>query len=122
MACEELLPPGSEVIASYQEVVRYQRKVGSILYAAVITRLDIAFAISRLARFNTNPSEAHHRAANRVLRYLQRTKDLGLRFGGSDDFLVASDASFADNTLDRKSSQGFILKLFGGLVGWRANK
>jgi len=36
--------------------------------------------------------------------------------------VVASDASFADNTVDRKSSQGFILKLFGGAIAWRANK
>ncbi len=36
MACEELLHTGSEAIASYQEVLRYQRKVGSILYAACI--------------------------------------------------------------------------------------
>ena len=36
--------------------------------------------------------------------------------------MVASDASFADNSTDRKSSQGYAMKLFGGLVGWRANK
>ena len=35
---------------------------------------------------------------------------------------VASDASFADNTLDRKSSQGYTIKLFGGLIAWRASK
>ncbi|OHW89539.1 retrotransposon hobase [Colletotrichum incanum] len=35
---------------------------------------------------------------------------------------VASDASFADNSIDRKSSQAFAIKLFGGLIGWRANK
>jgi hypothetical protein len=36
--------------------------------------------------------------------------------------VVASDASFADNSTDRKSSQTFAMKLFGGLIGWRANK
>jgi hypothetical protein len=35
---------------------------------------------------------------------------------------VTSDASFADNTLDRKSSQGYTIKLFGGLIAWRASK
>jgi hypothetical protein len=35
---------------------------------------------------------------------------------------VASNASFADNTFDRKSSQAFAIKLFGGLIGWKANK
>lgn len=100
----------------------YQRKTGSLLYAAVITRPDIAFAVSRLARFNSNPGPAHHLAADRVLQYLGRTRQYALRFGGADNLEIASDASFADNTEDRKSSQAFAIKLFGGLIGWRANK
>jgi len=36
-------------------------------------------------------------------------------------FICASDASFADNSVDRKSSQGYIMKLFGGPIVWRAN-
>jgi hypothetical protein len=36
--------------------------------------------------------------------------------------VVASDAFFADNSTDRKSLQAFAMKLFGGLIGWRANK
>ena len=51
-----------------------------------------------------------------------RYRGLGLQFGGGDEFLVASDASFADNTVDRKSSQAYAMQLFGGLIGWRANK
>ncbi|KAF2972324.1 hypothetical protein GQX73_g1215 [Xylaria multiplex] len=47
----------------------YQQKVGSILYAAVITRPDIAFGASRLVRFNHNPSPEHHKAADRLLSY-----------------------------------------------------
>jgi hypothetical protein len=92
------------------------------LYAAVATRVDIAFAVSRLARFLTNPSPEHHAAADRVLSYLKRHRGLGLQLGGGDHFTVASDASFADNTLDRKSSQAYVMPLFGGVIGWRANK
>jgi Reverse transcriptase (RNA-dependent DNA polymerase) len=101
---------------------RYQKKIGSLLYAAVTTRIDIAFAVSRLARFMTNPGPDHHAAADRVLLYLKRHRDLGLQFGGEDNFLVASDASFADNSIDRKSSQAYVMQLFGGTIGWRANK
>src|SRR6185437_7552989 len=53
---------------------------------------------------------------------LKRTYSLALQFGGTDDFEVASDASFADNSIDRKSSQAFAMKLFDGLIGWRASK
>lgn len=120
IAASELLPyEGRAPIASIR---RYQRKIGSILYAAVITRPDIAFAASRLARFNMNPSDQHHEAADKVLQYLQQTRTLALQLGGGDEFLVASDASFADNTIDRKSSQAYVMQLFGGIIGWRANK
>ena len=121
MSQEELLP--SQELATPKEIQGYQRKIGSLLYAAVSTRPDIAFAVSRLGRFASNPSSVHHKAANRVLAYLLRTKQLGLRVGGGGNSMqIASDASFADNTIDRKSSQGYAIKLFGGLIGWRANK
>ena len=36
--------------------------------------------------------------------------------------MVASDASFADNSINRKSFQAYIIRLFGGTIGWQANK
>jgi hypothetical protein len=57
-----------------------------------------------------------------VLHYLHNTRKLALQLGGEDGFIMASDASFGDNSLDRKSSQAYTIKLFGGLIGWRANK
>jgi hypothetical protein len=120
MKSEELLP--YEGTASKQEIKRYQRKIGSLLYAAVITRPDVEFAVSRLARFNNNPGPQHHDAADQVFRDLKTFRSLALEYGNVDDFLVASDSSFADNTLDRKSSQGFVMQLFGGTIAWRASK
>ncbi|KAF6527735.1 hypothetical protein HZS61_008037 [Fusarium oxysporum f. sp. conglutinans] len=109
-------------LATPAGIQRYQRKVGSVLYIAVNTRPDIAFAVSRLARFLTNPGRAHQEAADRVIHYLTYTKHRALAFGGPGGLKVASDASFADNTLDRKSSQAYTIKLFNGLIGWRASK
>jgi hypothetical protein len=120
MRREELMPYVEQ--ARLPSIRRYQRKIGSILYAAVITRPDVAFAVSRLARFNANPGPEHHGAADQVLLYLRKTRHLALQFGGEDVFIVASDASFADNSIDRKSSQAYAMRLFGGIVGWRANK
>jgi hypothetical protein len=40
----------------------------------------------------------------------------------SFDFEVISDASFADNSIDRRSSQAYAMKLFGGMIERRANK
>jgi hypothetical protein len=109
-------------LASPSEINRFQRKIGSLLFAATTTRPDTSFAASRLARFLINPSPEHHRAADRVLCYLYETRKKTLRMGGGEGLEVASDASFADNTIDRKSSQGYAIKLFGGLIAWKANK
>ena len=120
MLKEELLLYSNIALSS--QINLYQQKVGSLMYAAVISRSNIVFAVSRLARYLTNPGPLHQAAANRTLLYLRRHRDLGLQLGGGDEYVVASDASFADNSADRKSSQGYAMKLFGGLVGWRANK
>jgi hypothetical protein len=107
--------------ATLKDIRKYQRKIGSLMYAAVVTRPDIAFATSKLSQFLTNPGPEHQKAADQVLRYLERTRYLALQLGGGDNYILFSDASFADNK-DRKSSQGYIIQLFGGTVGWRANK
>lgn len=121
-------------ITSAKSVTMYQKKIGSILYVAVITRPDVAFAASRLGRHNINPGEEHHRAADQVLHYLKNTRNFALEFGTTstfdtfiripidDEYVAASDASFADNTEDRKSSQGFIIMLAGGAIAWQASK
>ena len=122
----ELLPIKEDEKITNLSRTLYQRKVGSLLFAAIATRPDIAFAVSRLARFNQQPGKQHHEAADRVFHYLFHTQSYCIRYGGTSrdlsSFICASDASFADNTLDRKSSQGYIMKLFGGAVAWRANK
>ena len=58
----KLLP--NETMASKDSIHNFQRKTDFILFAAITTRPDIAFAVSRLARFNTNPSESHHQAVD----------------------------------------------------------
>ena len=52
----------------------YQRKIGSLLYAGIATRPDIAFAVSRLSRFNQQPGKQHLKAADCVFHYLARTQ------------------------------------------------
>lgn len=120
MTKEELFPYNDT--ASKQITNWYKRAVGSVLYACVITRPDAAFAVSRLARFMNNPGEKHIQAMNRLLNYLYATRFYALQLGPGISLEVHSDASFADNTIDRKSSQGFAIKCFGSIVAWRANK
>ena len=83
---------------------------------AIITRPNITFVISKLSHFLTNPSPIHMQAVNKVINYLLGTRTLGLKFGGGDKLEIVTDASFADDISDRKSSQGYAMRLFGGLI------
>ncbi|KAM4067687.1 reverse transcriptase (RNA-dependent DNA polymerase) [Hirsutella rhossiliensis] len=69
---EELLPATSQ--ANEREKHQYLQKVGSVLFSAISTRPDIAFAVSRLARHNHNPDEKHQKAADRVILFLFATR------------------------------------------------
>ena len=110
--------------ATENERREYQCKTGSILYAAIVSRPDIAFAASLLCQFNANPSREHLREVDRTLGYLAHTKDhaieYSLRDGGKRIFIAASDASFADDYATRRSSQGYVLKLFNGPILWQS--
>lgn len=98
----------------------YQQKVESLLFAAITTRPDIAFAVSELSQFNQHPGTKHYEVADRVFYYLSRTQDYCIRYRGEardiSSFVCASNASFAENLLDRKSSQGYMMKLFGSAM------
>jgi len=51
----------------------YLSMVGSLMYAALGSRPDIAFSVTALSRYNVQPLEMHAMAAKRVLRYLKTT-------------------------------------------------
>jgi hypothetical protein len=72
ISSNELLP--NQKHASPAKIQNYQQKIGLLLFAAIFTRPNIAFAISRLAKFLNNPSLAYHKAADRALMYLYNTR------------------------------------------------
>ena len=109
--------------ATPQEVLSYQEKIGSILYCAIMTRPDVAYAVSQLSKYLQNPTREHQTAANQVIRYIYKTRYLALRYGSETEALViAGDASYADDPETRYSSQGYIILLFGGPVVWKASR
>ena len=114
-------------MATAQEIHSYQQRVGSLNFAAVITRPDVAQAASKLSEFLTNPSKHHMECVNRTLKYLAHTKHLAIVFNtqatySREIFLASSDASFADDSSTRYSSQGYAFKLFNGMIDWKASK
>jgi hypothetical protein len=116
----------NEGIATEAQIKAYQNRVGSLTYAAIISRPDIAKAISKLAEFQQNPSQQHIDAANHCLQYLVSTKNLAIVYDGNIDakhiFMAASDAAFGDDPLTRFSSNGFCFMLYGGVIHYKATK
>jgi hypothetical protein len=66
--------------ATIQHIHAYQQRIGSINFAAVITRPDIACAASRLATFLCNPSPTYLAAANQTISYLYRTRTYAIEY------------------------------------------
>lgn len=110
--------------APKSRIKAYQERVGSLLYSSVMIRPDIAFACSQLSKFLTNPSEEHVRAADWCIRYAYGTRNVAISYGeqeeGAQALVIASDASYADDPETRRSSNGYVIMLFGGPVAWRA--
>ena len=61
-------------------------------------------------------------AVNKVINYLLGTCILKFKFGGGDKLKIITDVSFANDISDRKSLQGYAMRLFGGLIAWKVNK
>jgi hypothetical protein len=123
--------PSTELIpydgtATAQQTYAYQQRVGSVNFAAVISRPDISKSISTLSRFLQNPSETHLAAADQTLEYLVGTKYWAIEFDGNQQgkriFVTSSDSAFADNLETRYSSYGFCFSLFGGVIHYKAVK
>ena len=103
--------------------VPYREAVGSLMYAAIGTRLDITYAVGILSRFIENPGHAHWEAAKRVFRYLKGTRSLRLTYGGSEAKGLVGyadmDGSMND---DRRAISGYAFLIDGGAVSWSSKR
>jgi hypothetical protein len=106
----------------------YGNLVGSLMYASLSTRPDIAHATSMLSRALKDPKMEDWVAAKRVLRYLRGTTSLGLTFGYdglTDDIVLGSnfcDADWAGDLGDRRSMSGYVMKVAGAPIAWCSKK
>ncbi|KAJ9546964.1 hypothetical protein OSB04_019507 [Centaurea solstitialis] len=105
--------------------VPYASAIGSIMYAMLCTRPDVAYSVSVTSRYQQNPGEPHWVAVKNILKYLRRTKDMFLVFGGSEDEISVngySDASFQTDRDDFRSQSGYVFTLNGGAISWKSSK
>ena len=93
------------------------------MYVMSCTRPDIAYSVSKLSRYTSNPSKDHWTAIIRVLRYLRYTLNYGLHFTKYPAVLEGySDANWISDSNDSKSTSGFVFMLGGAAVSWKSSK
>eukprot|EP00798_Chlamydomonas_sp_ICE-L_P010138 gene10138-biopygen7310 len=102
----------------------YISLIGSFIYLSTCTRPDIAFAVSTLSRFSANPTEAHWKAAKRLLIYLRDHRYLGICYksGAGSELTVFSDSSFGECKLSRRSQTGVAILSAGSLISWSSKR
>jgi histone deacetylase 1/2 len=103
----------------------YRQLIGSLMYAMVATRPDIAFAIGYLSRYVSQPTERVWLLAKDVLRYLKGTMKVGLRFRHSKTplkFTAYVDADWARDQRSGRSVTGLLVFLGGNLVSWASRQ
>ncbi len=86
--------------ANSKEFIRkfsYRQLVGSLLYLAIWTRLDIIYAVYLVAKHCVQPTLAAIHACRRILGYIRNTLTLDLTFYPGDLRLISFvDSSFSD--------------------------
>ena len=115
-------PQVSSISLTPAEKTKYREMIGCLMYAAVMTRPDIAFAVSNLSQYLDAPRTTHLHAVTRVFRYLSGTKGLKLVLGGLDTTILGySDSDWASQ-MHRHSISGFAFFIGKGVVSWSSKK
>ena len=102
--------------------IPYREAVGSLMYAAMGTRPDIAFAVSTVAQFSDNPGWAHWEAVKRIFKYLRGTQKLELVYGGEKRGLEGYVDADGASQEHRRAISGFVFLVDGGAVSWSSKK
>ena len=104
-----------------EDIHRAQKLAGSLIWLSTRTRPDIEYAQSRISSMATKAPITAYKEGQRVLRYLQGTKNLGLQFKACKDFqdvIGFTDANFSA----KRSQTGSVVKLGVNVITWRFMK
>jgi hypothetical protein len=103
--------------------LRYSQSIDSLMYLASATRLDIAYVVSKLSWFVSNPGSEHWCALGRVLRYLVGTMNYGIHYSGDPKVLEGySDANWISDADELNATSGYVFTLGGDAVSWKSCK
>ena len=123
MATGNLEPAPDDYTAHADFKAKYQSFVGTLMYAMLGTRPDIAFSVSCVSRFAANPTDAHMKAVKRIFSYLRGTIDLQLTYRGELLQLEGySDADWGGDPSTMRSTSGFVFNIGSGAISWSSKR
>ena len=101
----------------------YKSMIGSLLYFTA-SRPDISYNVGVCARYQANPKESYMTALKRIIKYVKTTAEFGVWYSkDTSDVLVGySDANWAGNPDNRKSTLGGCFYVDTNLVSWMSKK
>ena len=114
-----------EQASEIDESIKYRNLIGELLYISTGTRPDITYPVNYLSRYQSCYEATHYKYAMRILKYLYKTKDLKFTFFDNlqnDTLDCMVDSDYAGDNIDRKSTTGFIIRLYGNLIFWKTHK
>lgn len=105
--------------------IKYKNIIGALLYISSSTRPDISQSVNYLSRYQNSYNETHFKYALRILKYLYLTKNLSLRYQRNKNAEIINcyvDADWAGDHIDRKSTSGYVISLYGNVIDWKSRK
>jgi hypothetical protein len=106
-------------------IKEYQSAVGSLMYAMLGTRPDLAYSVTALSQFNVDPSVDHWKSIKHIFRYLSSTKQLCLTYSGKTEnrhLYGFTDSDWGGDNNDRRSISAYTFLLAHGAVSWQSKK
>ncbi|KMQ85887.1 retrovirus-related pol polyprotein from transposon tnt 1-94, partial [Lasius niger] len=102
--------------------VPYREAVGSLMFAACVTRPDIMFAVAVVSRYLEQSATEHWTAVKRIIRYAKETADYGIVYDGAtaEPLVIYSDSDFAADPDTRRSTSGYVTVHCGGPISWQS--
>ena len=101
--------------------VLYCSAVGSLMYAMICTRPDIAYAVGVVSRYMSNPGKKHWEAVKGIMRYLNGTRKMCICFGSKgSDVEGYTDADYAGDMDKRRSTLGYVFMFTRGVMSWQS--
>ena len=119
----KLVPAEDDYTPPREFLKRYQSAVGSLMYAMLGTRPDIAYAVSVVSRFASKPTDQHWGAVKHILRYLKHTLHYQLTYqGGLGALQGYTDSDWGGDTHTRRSTAGYVFNIGSGALSWSSKR